>query len=470
MRPPLNVRDGAPQGALPRGPAASEGWARRLAGDCAGARAAWARAEADAAPGDAAELVFSPDAASSATPPGPQRRRGRLRARAGARGPRAAAAAGRPAPTSWPASRRRKARSWPTPRPPSPRAPAPRGPAWKPSPTGCTGLPDCGLRVDAAIAGALGITSLRRRVRDRGPPVPAPPAGAEGWLTTLRYAAQEASRSAPRLSPVALAYLERVLERWPAAVHERVLLAEADAASPGAAWGQPRARRGRALRAPPRAGAPARRRRGRRRAPLRGSRPRRVGRRRVPRRRAAPHAGGRARGAARGGRGGAAGLSRGAATAPRCAHVARRARRRRPRGARAAAADPALLQGCPKRRPCRRPTAPRTRAPRCASGSASPGDLACARREAVGGSKDRAKAAARHALAAEPEGPLARSAAILLQDLGEPAAAAGVLRRLSDLAPGDAGLACDAGTAAFLAGDQRAAEASFKRAGAPCGR
>ncbi|MDX6770380.1 MAG: hypothetical protein SF051_12670, partial [Elusimicrobiota bacterium] len=238
VRPPLNLRDGAPQGALPRRADFATGWMRRLMGDCRGARAAWAAAR-PTDPVDAAVIEFLTARCHE--------REGRSRD--------AAAAYARALELEAPLRGRCGAACAAV----LARVAAEEGALYADAhadflalsgalPPGLEAFhdrihwrPERHPVVARSVAKALAGAGLCAAPGPRPPAPPSPPRGPQGWLTVLRYAAWETQNAAPAPSPVALAFIERALEGWPGAAARPALLEELaeDSRRQGGAWGQP---------------------------------------------------------------------------------------------------------------------------------------------------------------------------------------------------------------------------------------
>lgn len=497
VRPPLNRRDGAPQGGVPRDPSAREGWIRLLLGDCRGAKAAWACGDAgrddaarsrlaflaarcDLKEGRPAEAARGFEAALALEPA----RRGRCGAACAAVLEKVAREEG-----ALHADADAVFRALSGGRDPGLEAFSDRV-HWRPSHHAW---------MSYALASALAEAGLANKPSPPPPP-PAPKPGEEGWLNTLRYAATEA-RENGELSLIAVSYLQGVFSGWPKAASSpaAALAAAPPPAEGGLAWGAKPSQPGPAL---ARHAAVARLLSGDAAGALR------LYAEAGPARDAEDAAESAAAQARAGDKGGArAALD-----------TAWRAGAAKPEGAAdegLRAAAKALLGAVPEsyRRPGERApdeaagwsaalssgtleaavkadragaakaatgllraggeraglaealfaalgeeTAARKAA--CLPGRGPEGALSCARRLLKAGEKARAAERARSALS----GSRAREAALLLQDAGDPSSAAAALERLSGQAPKDAGLACDAGTALFLAGRGEDAAAAFARA------
>lgn len=499
VRPPLNLRDGSPRVFLPRTLDFREGWTRRLRGDCAGAREAWARPGAAGAPGEQAALAFLSARCLEREGRPAQARAAYLEAER-KDPPLHGRCAGACADLLGRVAREEGAlfadahavflqRS------------APGLPGvdsfhdrvhWRPKRHGW---------VSAAVAGALARAGLVAAGEPRLPP-PEPEGRDEAWLPVLRYGASDAQTAAPSASLTALALLEPALKAWPRAPREAgallARLAESDE-DQGKAWGmtglgqalRPFARHLALARAFAGDAAGARRDWAAAGPPQTwedaldrlavGGRPEaEKGLAALwERGESAPDlqrddgivAAAKALGLP------TAGFARASArahapadpdarwTAAVSAGRLEAEARRDPSAARAAAER--LLAGGGARAGLAEllfaalGDAPGARRAACRSGAGPEGELSCARRLAAEGVKDQAAARARRALASAAH---ARRAALLLQDLGDARSAAEALERLSLAAPGDASLACDAGTALYLAGDKARAAAAFTRA------
>jgi len=240
--PPLNVRDRPTSSALPRAPSFRAGWLKALAGDCAGARRAWAAAPGVPASSASLASFFSArclesEGKAAAADAAYARALALEEPLSGRCGPDCRAALVRAARDGGAAAADADAefRAYAAPRAPGLDEFA-DSVHWRPSLNA--------LATRAIVAGlrATPAGAAFARAEPPRPPRPARRRDAAEWDALLRSAAaDQALRASDETSAVLLAALEYAAPRRRGALDAPELLArlERDSASKGAAWGMP---------------------------------------------------------------------------------------------------------------------------------------------------------------------------------------------------------------------------------------